>query len=139
MTHKASEARGTTFIAASGKKTTKTAVPMHRRVLPPSPTPEQIAREFNLHTEEMHEATIGSRSIPFGGPTVGVAVSLTSGQATKVTHGLNSTRAILLFLAHPTNLTSGNPTAWVSASDDNSITLSSEGTFSAIAIVGLQP
>lgn len=145
MSHPATRVRGVTFVQNVGTPQetshTKSSVPMlRRRIDPTSTTPEAMAREFNLALEDIHQATLGARSIPFGGPVVVFeGVSFTSGTDVTIAHRLKSAKAILLAVAHPMGLTSGVPLAWVISVDDTNVVLRPLGTFTADVIMGVSP
>lgn len=144
MSHPATSIRGVTFVQNAGQPTerivTKTSVPLLRRRLTTG-QPEEVLRTFNLAMEDMHAATLGARSIPFGGPIVvlqGVGFTL-GGADAKLAHRLKSAKTILLTLAQPRVLTAGTPFAWVVAVDDTNITLRPLGTFTADVVLGVGP
>lgn len=150
MTHPATRVRGVTFVQKVGTPQetshTKGSVPFLRRRVSPTATPETLAREFNLSQEETHAATLGARSIPFGGPIVILQdVAFTSGVELRLAHQLKSAKTFYLGLAHPYAVTAGSPIAYVATVngaplvDDANITLHPLGTFKASVILGLMP
>jgi hypothetical protein len=119
--------------------TQKTSVPLLRSRLETG-QPDEVKRVFNLFADDIHAATLGSRSIPFGGPVVVLRqVAFTNGTALALAHRMKSDKAVLLFLSHPTGLSAGAPLAWVTSVDDANITLMPQGTFSADVVIGVAP
>jgi hypothetical protein len=152
VSHPATSIHGVTFVQNVGtpqeRVITQTSVPLERRQMLTSTAskPAEIARVFNGAMEDLHAATLGSRSIPFGGPLVILqGIAFTNTKDIILPHHLKSAKAMLLMLAHPRLLTAGIPFAVVQSAagvllvDDRTITLSALGTFTADVVLGLGP
>lgn len=131
--------KGTTFLSlvnGAWSALRNTAQPIRRFRLESKATLADVIRIFNLFEESVQDATIGSRSMPFGGPVaVFESVSFTSGQTVSLPNAIKSFRARVL-LGAPSALSAGSPFAtWSISADGTSIKLAASGTFTADVFV----
>lgn len=141
MAHPASSRIGSTFVYDAGttqeRVVTQTAVPLERLKLT-SADPQELVRVFNTFADQMHKATLPSRSLPNVVVVVLVAIAFTNGQSVTLAHRLG-TASVAVELLDKSVATSGVAEAGWTAKDDTNVTLLPAGTFTADVRFTLKP
>jgi hypothetical protein len=131
--------RGWTFVRDAGLKTqtliSHSATPFLRRRLDGAAQMKDVIQWANLVDRDIEEATVGSRSLPFGaGGTVIESYAFTSGAKVQIPHLLKTSSAFAIWLVP----SAGTPTATISF-DDTYATIIPAATFTAGLLLLVRP
>lgn len=98
-----SPVRGSTFyrfLSGAWRAVTQTSAPFDRYRLQGTATIADVVRQFNLFVAGVADATLGSRSLPFGGPlSYYEAYPFKNATAATIPHGLKTDR-VRVWLGH---------------------------------------